>query len=390
MRIKRWMVVSGLIVAIAAVGGYFGFKAYAAKQATAAKDSVKKPDPVLALAAVDVAVAGPATLVQTVAVAGTVDAARQAIVRSRHAGTATGMVKRAGDTVQAGEKLARVDSDELRLRIAERESTIRQTHAQLTVAESARAQQRSLSERGFISKAAFDASDSSYISARSAFESAKTQMDMAKSALAETQLTAPISGVISKRSVEPGERIGNEMAVFTIIDPSSLEVVVPVGAERVAELKIGQTAKFQLDSSGTLIEGKLSRIIPTTGSVARTVETRFSLPANSGVPAGAFLSGQLQIAQNIAPITIPRVAVKTDVNGSYVWVVQGGKAVKTRVKLAPGTLDANPLLAVTEGLVAGANVLTLRGVEPNEGQSVTMPGAAPVPAVAAPPATASK
>ena len=390
MRIKRWMVVSGLVVAIAAVGGYFGFKAYAAKQATAAKDSVKKPDPVLALAAVDVAVAGPATLVQTVAVAGTVDAARQAIVRSRHAGTATGMVKRAGDTVQAGEKLARVDSDELRLRIAERESTIRQTQAQLTVAESARAQQRSLSERGFISKAAFDASDSSYISARSAFESAKTQMDMAKSALAETQLTAPISGVISKRSVEPGERIGNEMAVFTIIDPSSLEVVVPVGAERVAELKIGQTAKFQLDSSGTLIEGKLSRIIPTTGSVARTVETRFSLPANSGVPAGAFLSGQLQIAQNIAPITIPRVAVKTDVNGSYVWVVQGGKAVKTRVKLAPGTLDANPLLAVTEGLVAGANVLTLRGVEPNEGQSVTMPGAATVPAVAAPPATASK
>ena len=390
MRIKRWMVVSGLIVAIAAVGGYFGFKAYAAKQASAAKDSVKKPDPVLALAAVDVAVAGPATLVQTVAVAGTVDAARQAIVRSRHAGTATGMVKRAGDTVQAGEKLARVDSDELRLRIAERESTIRQTQAQLTVAESARAQQRSLSDRGFISKAAFDASDSSYISARSAFESAKTQMDMAKSALAETQLTAPISGVISKRSVEPGERIGNEMAVFTIIDPSSLEVVVPVGAERVAELKIGQTAKFQLDSSGTLIEGKLSRIIPTTGSVARTVETRFSLPANSGVPAGAFLSGQLQIAQNIAPITIPRVAVKTDVNGNYVWVVQDGKAVKKRVKLAPGALDANPLLAVTEGLVAGANVLTLRGVEPNEGQSVTMPGAAAVPAVAAPPATASK
>lgn len=390
MRIKRWMVVSALVVAIAAVGGYFGFKAYAAKQASAAKDSVKKPDPVLALAAVDVAVAGPATLVQTVAVAGTVDAARQAIVRSRHAGTATGMVKRAGDTVQAGEKLARVDSDELRLRIAERESTIRQTQAQLTVAESARAQQRSLSDRGFISKAAFDASDSSYISARSAFESAKTQMDMAKSALAETQLTAPISGVISKRSVEPGERIGNEMAVFTIIDPSSLEVVVPVGAERVAELKIGQTAKFQLDSSGTLIEGKLSRIIPTTGSVARTVETRFSLPANSGVPAGAFLSGQLQIAQNIAPITIPRVAVKTDVNGNYVWVVQDGKAVKKRVKLAPGALDANPLLAVTEGLVAGANVLTLRGVEPNEGQSVTMPGAAAVPAVAAPPATASK
>ena len=297
MQIKRWMVVTPLAVLILGAGGFAGFKTYANKQsegsAADGKDGAKKLDPTLSLAAVDLATAGPATLTQTIAVAGTVDAARLAVVRSRHAGTATGMVKRAGDTVQAGERLARVDSDELRLRIAERESTIRQAQAQLTVAESVRTQQRSLSDRGFISKAAFDAADSSFISARSAFENAKTQMDVAKSALQETVLTAPISGVISKRSVEPGERIGNEMAVFTIIDPSALEVVVPIAAERVAELKIGQVAKFQLDSGGAAINGTLTRIIPTTGSAARTVETRFSLPAASGVPAGAFSLGAI-------------------------------------------------------------------------------------------------
>jgi len=395
MRIKRWMAVTGLVVAVAAVGGFFGFKAYSAKQAEAAaakasgKDG-KKTDPTLALAAVDVATVGPATLVQTLAVAGTVDASKQAVLRSRHAGTATGMVKRAGDTVQAGERLARVDSDELRLRISERDSMLKQTQAQLTVAESNRAQQRSLSDRGFISKAAFDSAESGYISARSAFDSAKTSMDIAKSSLAETVLTAPISGVISKRMVEPGERVGNEMAVFTIIDPTSLEVVVPVAAERVAELKMGQIAKFQLDAGGAQIEGKLSRIIPTTGSAARTVETRFSLPANSAVPAGAFLSGQLQLAQNSAPITIPRAALKADVNGSYVWVVQDGKAAKRRVKIAPNSNDSNPLVPIADGLVAGATVLTLRGVEPNDGQPVSMPGAAPLPLVATPPATASK
>ncbi len=396
MRIKRWMAVTGLVVAVAAVGGFFGFKAYSAKQTEAAtakaggKDGKagKKADPTLALAAVDVATAGPATLVQSLSVAGTVDASKQAVLRSRHAGTATGMVKRAGDKVQAGERLARVDSEELRLRISERDSMLKQTQAQLSVAESNRAQQRSLSDRGFISKAAFDSAESGYISARSAFDTAKTNMDIAKSALAETVLTAPISGVISKRTVEPGERVGNEMAVFTIIDPTSLEVVVPVAAERVAELKMGQIAKFQLDAGGAQIEGKLSRIIPTTGSAARTVETRFSLPANSAVPAGAFLSGQLQLAQSSAPITIPRVALKTDVNGSYVWVVQDGKAVRKRVKITANSDDSNPLVPIAEGLVAGATVLTLRGVEPNDGQPVSMPGA--VPAVAAPPATASK
>ena len=387
MRIKRWMAVTGLVVAVTAAGGLFGFKAYSAKQAEAAsakaggKDG-KKVDLTLALAAVDMAVVGPANLAQTLAVAGTVDASKQAVLRSRHAGTATGMVKRAGDKVQAGERLARVDSAELRLRISERDSMLKQTQAQLTVAESNRAQQRSLSDRGFISKAAFDSAESGYISARSAFDTATTNMDIAKSALAETVLTAPISGVISKRTVEPGERVGNEMAVFTIIDPTSLEVVVPVAAERVAELKMGQIAKFQLDSGGAQIEGKLSRIIPTTGSAARTVETRFSLPANSAIPAGAFLSGQLQLAQTTAPITIPRVALKTDVNGNYVWVVQDGKAARKRVTITANSDAANPLVPIAEGLVAGATVLTLRGVEPNDGQPVSMPGAAP--------ATASK
>jgi membrane fusion protein, multidrug efflux system len=380
MRIKRWMVVSGIVVAVAAVGGFFGFKSYSASQAAAAgaKSTGKKADPTLALAAVDVATVGPATLTQSLAVAGTVDASKQAVVRSRHAGIATGMTKRAGDRVQAGERLAKVESDELRLRIAEREATLRQTQAQLTVAESNRAQQRSLSDRGFISKAAFDNAESAYVSARSAFEAAKTNMDIAKSSLAETVLTAPISGIISKRTVEPGERVGNEMAVFTILDPASLEVVVPIGAERVAELKVGQTAKFQLDSSGAQITGTLARIIPTTGSAARTVETRFALPASSGVPAGAFLSGQLQLAQSNAALTIPRVAIKTDVSGNYVWVVQDGKAVKTRVKMAAESDINNPLAPITEGLAAGTLVLTLRGVEPNEGQSVAMPGAAPV------------
>lgn len=384
MRIKRWMVVTGLVVVVA--GAAAGFMVKRSKDAAAAAklEAAKKADAPLVLAPVDFAVAGPTIVVQSLPVAGTVDAAKQAILRSRHAGIATGMTKRAGDKVQAGERLAKVDSDELRLRLIERESAIKQTQSALSVAESVRAQQRSLAERGFISKTALDSSESNFVAARSAFEAARSQLDIAKSALGETSLIAPISGVISKRSVEPGERIGNEMAVFTILDPASLEVIVPVPAERVAELKIGQKASFQLDTGGTSVEGTLTRIIPTTGSAARTVETRFALPADSGVPAGAFLSGQLRLSQANAAVAVPNVAVKSDVSGSYLWVVQDGKAKKARVKL--GALSGDNV-AITEGLNAGAKVLTLRGAEPNEGQTVTLPSAA-APTAATPAATA--
>lgn len=387
---RRWWLVELMALVVILAGGA-GYNRYASNKDAAAAAKIaeaKKADAPLVLAAVDMATAGPTTLVQSLPVAGSVDAAKQAIVRSRHAGTATGMTKRAGDRVQAGERLAKVDSDELRLRLMERESAIKQTQAALGVAESVRAQQRSLAERGFISKTALDSSESNFVAARSAYEAAKSQLDIAKSALNETSLIAPISGVISKRSVEPGERIGNEMAVFTILDPTSLEVVVPVPAERVAELKIGQKASFSLDTGGASVDGTLTRIIPTTGSAARTVETRFALPADSGIPAGAFLSGQLRLSQSSAAVAVPTVAVKTDVTGNYLWVVQDGKAKKLRVKLG-ATSGEN--VAVADGLAAGAKVLTLRGAEPNEGQAVTLPGAAPATAATpvAPPAPAA-
>ena len=388
MRIKRWMVVTGLLLVVGAAGAGFMVKRNKDAAAAAKLAEAKKADAPLVLATVDMATAGPTTLVQSLSVAGSVDASKQAVVRSRRAGTATGMTKRAGDRVQAGERLAKVDSDELRLRLMERESAIKQTQAALGVAESVRAQQRSLAERGFISKTALDSSESNFVAARSAYEAAQSQLDIAKSALNETSLIAPISGVISKRSVEPGERIGNEMAVFTILDPTSLEVVVPVPAERVAELKIGQKASFSLDTGGASVDGTLTRIIPTTGSAARTVETRFALPADSGIPAGAFLSGQLRLSQSSAAVAVPTVAVKTDVAGNYLWVVQDGKAKKLRVKLG-ATSGEN--VAVADGLAAGAKVLTLRGAEPNEGQAVTLPGATPATAATpvAPPAPAA-
>jgi membrane fusion protein, multidrug efflux system len=394
MKIRRsTMVVAGAVLAVIAAGGIFAAsKMMGGDEAKKKQDGEKKPEIALALAPVDIARAGPATLALTLAISGTVDASKQAMVRSRHAGIATQMTKRAGDTVRQGEVLARVDSEELRLRIGEREATLRQTQAALTVAESARAQQRSLSDRGFISKAALDSAESNYISAKSAHENALSQLNMARSALSETALTSPISGVISKRVVEPGERVASEMNVFQIVDPTSLEVIVAIPAERAAELKVGQKAKFLLDSAGggATVDATLTRVIPTTASSARTVETRFSLPTNSVVPAGAFLSGKVELSTSKANVAVPRVAVRSDNSGSYVWITNSaGRVERARVKVIDGD-SGSDVVAIESGLTAGASVLTLRGVEPKEGQPVRLPGeVAPTPAATSGDATKS-
>ncbi len=350
-----------------------------------AKKPEKKAEVALALSVLDFAQANAATITQTLAVSGSVEAGRQAMVRSRHSGLATQMNKRAGDSVKQGELLTRVDSEELRLRIGEREAAVRQSQAQLTVAESARNQQRSLADRGFISKAALDTVESNFVVAKTAFETAQSQLAIARTALSETALTAPITGVISKRMVEPGERIGNEMQVFQIVDPDSLEVVVPIPAERASALKLGQIASFQIDTanSASKVQAKLARIVPTATPGARTVETRFTLPAGASIPAGAFLSGQLALSQIVVPIAVPRVAVRSDGGGHYVWAIQNDRTVRTRVKIVD-TDSSSELVAIESGLATNAQVLLLRGADPREGQIVTLPGTAVPPAASVP------
>jgi RND family efflux transporter MFP subunit len=346
---------------------------------TAAKPDVKAEgkkattDTPLALAPADVALAGPASLSVTLPLSGSVEAARQATIRSRHAGIATQMTKRAGDAVRAGEVLARIDSEELRLRASEREAAVRQAQAALAVAESARNQQRSLADRGFISRAALDAVENSYVAAKSALDTAQSQLGMARAALAETALTSPISGIVARRAVEPGERVGNEGVVFVVIDPHSLEVSAQVPAERASELKVGQSAQFELESgSEARVSARLARIVPNATPGARTIEVRFALPAGTAIPAGAFLSGRLTLAERSVAVAVPRAALRTDGGGHYVWTVREGKVQRARVSVLDADATA-PTVGIGEGLMAQAPVLVLRGVEPREGQAVQLP-----------------
>lgn len=389
---KLWIGAAVVAVIAAAGGGYYALAMKkpggntSAKAGESAEKSEKKGDVPLVLSNLDVAKAAPAVLSQTLAISGSVEASKQAMVRSRHSGIATNVGKRAGEPVRQGELLMRVDSEELRLRIGEREASVRQAQTALTVAESARDRQRSLSDRGFISKAALDSVESNYVTAKSALETAQSQLSMARTQLSETAIVAPIGGVIAKRSIEPGERVSGEQQVFHVIDPSSLEVAVQIPAERASEIKVGQIATFRVDSASgnERVEAKLVRIVPAAAAGARTIETRFALPQGSPIPAGAFLSGQVVLAKSEAAVALPRTAVRGDGNGNYVWVVKDGKTARARVKVNDPDAGSEQV-AVESGITVNTLVILLRGADPREGQAVTLPGS-PVSTPAAAPA----
>ena len=154
--------------------------------------------------------------------------------------------KRAGDRVQMGERLAWSIAMSCACGSPSANS-LKQAQAALTVAESnGRSNARSGRPRLHFESGAGQSSESAIVSARSSYDAAKTQMDIAKAALAETALTSPISG--HHRQAQLSSPVSGCRDAGVHHSRSGLAGGDRAAAERVAELKIGQKASFQLDA----------------------------------------------------------------------------------------------------------------------------------------------
>ncbi len=105
--------------------------------------------------------------------------------------------------------------------------------------------------------------------ARTAMESAATALRLARSRRAFAEVRSPIDGVVSGRTVEPGEFMGVGKELVTIVDLSTVEVDALVPAADVSELAPGQQGEFQLESGPQWFKGTIRRISPSTSDPNR-------------------------------------------------------------------------------------------------------------------------
>src|SRR5947208_15048536 len=128
----------------------------------------------------------------------------------------------------------------------------------------------------FISQNAFDNAESSLSVAQGSVKSMEAQVQLARNALKDAVATAPLSGIVAKRHVQPGEKVAVEAPLVTIVDLKDLEVQALVPAIDVPELKIGMPVEFNVDGYGERrFTGRIERINsspkPGTGALLISV-----------------------------------------------------------------------------------------------------------------------
>ena len=378
VRNNRWRtpVIGALVLAL---GGGAWYAMQAKKAATPvvaqAKDGKPKVE-VYELSQGDVAAVEARALSVNLPLAGSLAPLAQATVKSEASGVVLESSLREGMPVTRGQVLARLDAADQNARLAQQQAALDEANARLALATKNNLNSQALLKQNFISQNAYDTVQNSVALAQATVKAARAQLDLARNGVNHTVIRAPLSGVISKRHVQPGEKLAPDMPVATIVDLKQLTLEAQVPASEIPRVKVGQQVQFKVDGfEGRTFEGKVARISPTAEMGSRAMMVYVAVNnADSALSAGMFAKGAITTQKSAVMPIVPIAALRTDKGVDVVYKIEGGKVLSQPVRLGLRN-DDEGIVEVTDGLAGGAQVLLgkLEGVVP--GVKVRLPGA---------------
>jgi RND family efflux transporter MFP subunit len=349
---------------------------------TQQRQAAKTPAPTVAaavprieLARTDVFTAEIQTLNLGIAVSGPLKASDSAIIKARVAGELQEMSVREGDTVQAGQVVARIDPSEFQARVRQAQQQADAAKAQVDIAQRQFDNNQALVNQGFISQTALLASQASLNGAKATHMAALAAQDLANKSLADATLRSPLSGVVAQRLAQPGERVAIEARLIEVINLSRLELEAALSAEEASRVKVGMTAQLRIEGLADPLPAKVLRINPSAQMGSRSIVVYLGIQGREGLRQGLFAQGSLG-TQSVQVLAVPVSSVRTDKPQPYVQVVQDGKIAHLSVQPGARSEGGRESLIAVSGLTAGAQVLAGSVGPVREGVSVVFTAAA--------------
>jgi RND family efflux transporter MFP subunit len=332
---------------------------------------------------------------RTVGVSGTLAADDQIVLSLKVPGRISELKVDIGTRVRKGQLVARLDPTDYRLRVdqtqatlvqarvrlglpadgtddrvdPERTALVRQARAVLEEARLTRERFATLLEQQFIAKAQFDTAvaneqvaDGRYQDAieevrnrQSVLVQRRTELEMARQALADTELKAPVDGMIRERRTATGEYLnaGTPVATLVKIHPLRLQLAVPERAA--AGVRVGQDVRVSVDGDAGVYSGRVVRLSPSIQEQNRTLTIEAEVPNQAGVlRPGAFSRAEIVVAADQPAIFVPASSIVVFAGIEKVLTVREGKTQERRVVTGRREKDR---IEIVEGLKVGEPVV---------------------------------
>ncbi|MFP5467084.1 MAG: efflux RND transporter periplasmic adaptor subunit [Gammaproteobacteria bacterium] len=375
----RWILLLLLVLGLAlGIVRALGKRSEQQKQANEAA-ALMQQEPVFEIGQADVVTVVSTPLLNTVAVSGSLKALQTVQIKARVAGELRDFSRREGETVRAGDVIARIDSADAQARVRQAEQQAAATQAQVAIAQRTQDNNEALVRQGFISATALDTSTANLAAARANHQAALAALDIARKALADTVLRAPLSGQISARLAQNGERLGVDARIAEMVDLSAFEVEVALSPGAATRVAPGQTAQLRIEGLEQAVQARVARINPSVQAGSRSVLLYLQVAPLPGMRQGLFAQGDIITGQQDVA-AVPLSAVRNDKPVPYVQVIRDSRVAHVPVQLQrQGLAGEEPMVDVSgqAGLEIGTVVLRSTAGLIREGTAVRTAGSAP-------------
>lgn len=325
-------------------------------------------------------------------VTGELRSVRRSVIASKQPGLVVEIAVEAGDAVQAGATLIRLDATIVQLEVDRARSNLQSAQAihEARVAQLTRALRDSESVRSL----GDSASEKEILDARSDVVIAQAQLaganadtlgaqadlQLAEQRLEDMVIAAPFTGVVIRKHTEVGQWIGVGDDIVELVDNSVIDAWLEVPERLLARLQFeGLEAQIRLRATGEVYSAPVSAIVPEADSLSRLFPVRVRLNNKEGrLRPGMSIVGLAPTGTMQDLLTVHKDALKRDEGGAFVFYNAAGVAVVARVRVLFATGDRLAIESST--LKAGMGIV----VEGNERLSPGQPLHVILPSTSAP------
>ena len=284
---------------------------------------------------------------------GVVEAVREARLSAQTSGRVVTVARDVNDAVTTGDVLVRLSDIEQRADVDDARARLRVAEATLIEVQATHRRHLELAGKQFVSEAQLDQVRTALDSARAARDAARARIAQAAQQADYTTVRAPYAGLVSARSVEPGESITPGQWLMTVFATDTLRIEVSVPQSEAAKIRVRPVARIAFDD-GRRVDAARVSVFPNADASTHSVNVRVELPRLSPVPMpGTTAKVAFPVLGTTAYPRVPVAALMRRGEVDAVYVLAGERLSLRQLRLGEQIGDA---VDVISGLAPGEKV----------------------------------
>lgn len=228
------------------------------------------------------------------------------------------LLRKAGDRVEEGELIARLDPEPNQLQLNQSKNNLDQALATLDDAQKKFEQQKRLLDQGFATRTAFDSAEATFKNAQGAVGVAESQLDLARRDLIKTDLKAPFAGVIARRDVQVFEEVTGGQTIYAMQTAGKDKIEASLPETLINQTSLGSEVEVRFPPLGDVsVTATVDEIAPLAGDAnAYPIElTLLQTPPGLRPGMSAELVFRFATETTGKAFLIPMAAIKPNVGG---------------------------------------------------------------------------